>query len=106
MPRLEVTGKRPVWSVEILPVTLMDFKNAIFVWTWDSGGGNRRRRHFWHIVVDGRGGGDLVGPNFSSLLVNMSLGVCERLRMIFADELRGEAEPSSVIDGIHVRGPC
>ena len=31
--RLEVTGKLPVWSVEIFPVTSMDFKSAIFVQT-------------------------------------------------------------------------
>ena len=37
LPRLEVTGKGPVWSVEILQVALMDFKNAIFFWTRGSG---------------------------------------------------------------------
>ena len=31
--QLEVTGKRPVWSVEILPVTSMDFNNVILVRT-------------------------------------------------------------------------
>ena len=39
LPRLEVTGKRPVWSVEILPVTLMDFNNTILVWTRGPVGG-------------------------------------------------------------------
>ena len=38
LPRLEVTGKQPVWSVEILLVTLMDFNNDILVWTWGSVG--------------------------------------------------------------------
>ena len=33
LPRLEVTGKLPVWSVEIFPVTSMDFKNDILVQT-------------------------------------------------------------------------
>ena len=33
LPRLEVTGKKPFWSVEILPVTSIDFNNAILVRT-------------------------------------------------------------------------
>ena len=50
-------------------------------------GGNRRHRHSWHIVVYGRGGGDIGGPNISSLLAKMSLVSCERLGKMFADEL-------------------
>ena len=39
LPLLEVAVKQPVWSVEILPVTLMEFKNAILVRTRGSGWG-------------------------------------------------------------------
>ena len=39
LPRLEVTGKLHVWSVDILPVTSMDFKNVVLVWTLVYGGG-------------------------------------------------------------------
>ena len=39
LPRLEVTGKRPVWSMEILPVSSMEFNNDILVQTRGSGGG-------------------------------------------------------------------
>ena len=38
--------------------------------------GNGRRRHFWSIVVYGRFGGDLGGPNILLLLAKMSLGGC------------------------------
>ena len=38
LPRLEVIGKQPVWSMEILPVTSIEFKNAILVRTRGSGG--------------------------------------------------------------------
>ena len=39
LPQLEVTVKRPVWSVDILPVTFMEFNNAILVQTRGSRGG-------------------------------------------------------------------
>ena len=48
--------------------------------------GNGRRCHFWRIVVYGRGGGDLGGLNILSLLAKMSLGGCECLGKIFADD--------------------
>ena len=69
-------------------------------------GGNRQHCNFWRIVVYGRGGGDLGGPNISSLLSKMSLGSCERLGKMFTDELRGEAGPSSVIASVDGLGPC
>ena len=68
--------------------------------------GNRRRCHFWRIIVYGRGDVDLGGPNISSLLAKIYLGGFERLGKMFVDELRGEAGPSSVIAGIDDRGPC
>ena len=61
---------------------------------------------FWRIVVFGRGGGDLGGPNILSLLAKIPLGGCKRLGKMFADKLRGEAWPSDVISGIDGRGPC
>ena len=39
LPRLEVTGKQPVWCVKILPVTPMDFNNAILYQMRGSEGG-------------------------------------------------------------------
>ena len=39
-------------------------------------------------------------------LLNMSLGGCERIGKMFANELRGEAGPSDVIAGINGRGSC
>ena len=69
-------------------------------------GGNDRRCHCWRIVVYGRGGGNLGGPNILSFLAKMSLGGCQRLGKMFADELRGEAKPSGVIAGIDGRSPC
>ena len=69
-------------------------------------GGNRRRCHFWSIVVYGRADGDLGGPNILSLMVKISLGGCERLGMVFADELQGEEGPSSVISSVDGRGTC
>ena len=68
--------------------------------------GNVRRRHLWRIVVYGRGGGDLGGPNILLLLAKMSLGGCERLGKMFADKLKGKAVPRGVISGINGRGPC
>ena len=32
LPRMVVTGKQPVWYVEILPIALKDFNNAILFW--------------------------------------------------------------------------
>ena len=69
-------------------------------------GWNRRCRRSWRIVVYGRGGGDLGGPNILSLLAKMSLGGCERLGKMFADELRVEARPIGVIAGIDGHGSC
>ena len=87
-------------------MTLMDFKNAILVWTQGSGRGNRCRCPFWLIVVYGRGGGDLGGPNILSLLAKMPLGGCERLGKMLTDKLRGEAGLIGVIAGIDGQGPC
>ena len=64
------------------------------------------RCHFWCVVVNGRGGGDLGGPKILLLLVKIPLGGCERLGKVFAEELRGKAGPSGVIAGIYGRGPC
>ena len=86
-------------------MTLMDFKNDILVRTQDSGAG-RPGSSFWRIVVYGRGGGDIGGPNILSLLAKMSLGGCESLGKMSADELRGEVGPSSVISIIDGHGPC
>ena len=69
-------------------------------------GWNRRCCHFWRIVVYGRGGGDLGGPNILSLLAKMPLVSCEHLGKMFADELRGEAGPTGVIAGIDGQCPC
>ena len=69
-------------------------------------GGGGWRHHFWRIVFYGRGGGDLGGPNILSLLAKMSLGGCERLGKMFADELRVEARPIGVIAGIDGHGSC
>ena len=63
-------------------------------------GWNRRRHHFWRIVVYERGGGDLGGPHILLLLAQMALGGCKRLGKIFADEMRGKAGPIGVIAGI------
>ena len=84
----------------------MDFKNAILVWTQGSGRGNRCRCPFWLIVVYGRGGGDLGGPNILSLLAKIPLGGYGRLGKMFADDLRGEAGPSGVVAVIDGRGSC
>ena len=65
------------------------------------GGPNRQHCHFWSVVVNGRGGGDLGGPNILALLAKMPLGGCKRLGKMFADKLRGEAGPSGVIAGIN-----
>ena len=43
---MEVTGKQSVWSVEILTVTLIDFRNAIFVRTRVSVRGTDTSQHF------------------------------------------------------------
>ena len=72
---------------------------------WIPGRGGRGP-HFWRIVVYGRGGGDIGGPNILSLLAKMSLGGCERLGKMSADELRGEVGPSSAISIIDGHGPC
>ena len=69
-------------------------------------GENRRCRHFWRIVVYGRGGGEIGGPNISSLLAKISLDGCERLGKMFEYKLICEAGPSSVIAGIDGRVPC
>ena len=58
------------------------------------------------MFVDGRGGGDLGGPNILLLLAQMPLGSCKRLGKMFADNLRSEAGPSGVIARIDCRGPC
>ena len=39
-------------------------------------------------------------------MVKISLGGCERLGMVFADELQGEEGPSSVISSVDGRGTC
>ena len=72
----------------------------------DFRGENRRCRHFWCIVVYGKGGDDLGGPKILSLLVNMLLVSCDRLGKMFADELRDKAGPSCLISGIDGLGPC
>ena len=72
----------------------------------DFRGENRRCRHFWCIVVYGNGGDDLGGPKILSLLEKMFLGGCERLGEMLADELRGEARPSSVIASVDGLGQC
>ena len=69
-------------------------------------GANRRRRHFWCIVVYRRGGDDLSGSNILLLLEKIPLAGCELLGKMFTDDLRGEAGPSGVIAGIDGRGPC
>ena len=57
------------------------------------------------MVVNGRGDGDLGGPNILSLLAKMPLGGCERLGKMFVNEMGGEAGPSGVIAGIDGQGP-
>ena len=67
-------------------------------------GWNKLRCNFWSLVVDGRGGGDIGGPNILSLLAKLPLGSCERLGEMFAENMRGEAGPSGVIASIAGRG--
>ena len=67
---------------------------------------NGRRRHFWRIVVYGRVGGDLGGPNILSLLAKMFLGGCECLGKMLGDELRGEAGSSGGIASTDGHGLC
>ena len=70
---------------------------------WD---GNGWSHHFWPIVVYGRDGGDIGGPNLFLLLAKISMGGCERLGKMFADELKGEARQSGIIAVIDGRSPC
>ena len=69
-------------------------------------GWNRLRRHLWHVVVDGRVGGNIGGPKILLLWAKMPLGVCELLGKNFANKLIVEAGTSSVIAGVNGRGPC
>ena len=77
------------------------FGSEAMFWGW-----NRRRHHFWRIVVYERGGGDLGGPHILLLLAQMALVGCKRLGKIFADEMRGKAGPIGVIAGIDGLSPC
>ena len=104
--RLEVTGKRPIWSVDILPMTSMDFKNAILVWTRGSVKGKDSIVISDVLLSMERGGGDLGGLNIFLLLAKISLGGCKRLGKIFADKLQGEAGPSSAIASVNGRSQC
>ena len=81
---------------------------AVYRFGSDSGfyEGNRWNRHFWSIVVYGRGGGDIGEPNISLLLAKMPLGGCKRLGEMIAEELQGEARPSSVRASVNGLGPC
>ena len=81
LPRLEVTGKRPFWSMEILPVTFMEFNNAILVCTWVYWGGAAG------VIISGVLL-SMEGVVVILVLAKISLGGCQSLGKMFAENLR------------------
>ena len=83
LPRLEVWGKRPVWSLLTLPEMQMIRTKTHWAQTSDSG-------DEWDIVMIGVASGVtflfLVERTFLSVLALVALGSCEGLVEVFSDE--------------------
>ena len=81
LPRLDVTGNCPVWSVAILPVTSIAFRKSI--WVRMEGvlvSGTRTRVWVWRWHLFG-------GPEIFSVLMEMGLGLGQGLGGVLADQV-------------------